>query len=226
MFLQAEVQLQAHPIVVIIVADFGLDVRSYCREFSKIVFPRPDNCPKCGQANQFVGHGSYPRHPYDPEHSFLIHVKRFLCNACHGTVSLLPSFCLPHRHYLAKTIQSVLVLRNQGSSWAAIRQRFLPADVPSLTTCREWVAAFAKASPLYLEYLLRQLASWQLAPGRLELAVADISAESSAPRQLVAAIPHLAAWLEKYRIGLTERAVGWLPALARWGHAAKLGRVV
>lgn len=212
---------------VIIIAEFALDVQSYAREFSQIVFPRPDNCPNCGQAGELVGHGSYRRRPCDPEHTFLIRVKRFLCNACHRTISLLPSFCLPHRHYLAETIQSVLLLRIQaGSSWNAIRRRFHPYDLPSLTTCREWVATFAKASPLYVEHLLRQLANWQLAPGRLELAVADISAQLSAPRQLLAAVPHLAAWLEEHRVGLLQSTARWLPTLARWGHAAKLGRVV
>lgn len=210
----------------IVVADFELDVQSYCRQFAEIAFPRPDNCPNCGQLGKLIGHGSYPRHPCDHERPLLIRVKRFLCHACHRTVSLLPSFCLPYRHYLAKTIQSVLDLRNQGSSWKTIRQRFFPADLPSPTTCREWVAAFAKASPVYLEHLLRQLASWQLAPGRLELAVAAISAQSGAPRQLLAAVPHLVTWLQECGIGSTLGTARWLPTLCCWGYVVKLGRVV
>lgn len=211
----------------VIFAELGSDVESYVHQFSKIVFHRPDTCPNCGQPDKLIGHGSYPRHPCDSEHTFLIRVKRFLCNACRHTVSLLPSFCLPYRHYLAQTIEVVIVLRNQAvSSWNAIRQRFRPTDLPSLTTCREWVAAFAKASPLYLDHLLRQLANWQLAPGRLELAVAAISAQSSAPRQLLAAVPHLLAWLEQCGMGLPQKSTGLLPTLARWGHGAKLGRMV
>jgi hypothetical protein len=211
-----------------IVAEFGLDVQSYARQFAEIVFPKPDNCPNCGQRNQLVGHGSYPRHPCNPERTpFLIRVKRFFCLVCHRTVSILPSFCLPHRHYLAATIQSVLDLRHRStSSWKDVRQRFYPSDLPSLTTCREWADVFAKRSLLYLAHLQRQLATWQLVSGRLELALDDIADQPSAPRQLLAAVPHLVAWLEKSGISEIHRSDGWLATLARWGHGAKLGRMV
>lgn len=212
----------------VIVAEFGLDVQSYARQFFEIVFSRPDNCPNCGQLNKLVGHGSYPRHPCDPERTpFIIRVKRFFCLVCHRTVSILPSFCLPHRHYLAATIQIVLDLRyRSSSSWRNICQRFHPNELPSRTTCREWVDAFAGRSSLYLAHLQHQLASWQLAPGRLELALDDIAAQPSAPHQLLAAVPHLVAWLKERGICPSAEPAKWLPTLARWGHAAKLGRLI
>lgn len=212
----------------VIVADFDLDVQMYARQFSTIVFPRPDNCPNCGKANKLVGHGSYQRHPCSHEPAPpLIRVKRFFCVVCHRTTSILPCFCLPHRHYLAATIQIVLDLRHRSAfSWQNIRQRFHPNDLPSLTTCREWVTAFAERSPLYLAHLQHQLAKWQLAPGRLELAVDDIAAQPSVPRQLLAAVPHLVAWLKERGIRPLAEPDKWLPTLARWGHGAKAGRLV
>jgi hypothetical protein len=214
--------------VMVIVADLGSDVQMYARQFSEIVFPRPENCPNCGQPGELVGHGSYPRHPCNPERTrLIIRVKRFFCLVCHRTVSILPSFCLPHRHYLAATIQIVLDLRyRSASSWQNIRQRFHPNDLPSQTTCREWVAAFGRRSPLYLAHLQRQLASWQLAPGRIEMALDDIAAQPSVPCQLLAAVPHLAAWLKERGIGPVNEPTKWLPTLVRWGYGASIGRLV
>lgn len=113
-----------------------------------------------------------------------------------------------------------------GSSWKTIRSRFSPSELPSLVTCREWTTAFANASAIYLEHLLRQLANWQLAPGRLELAVDDISTKPSPAGQLLAAVPHLLAWLHGHGVQAPTGGIDWLATLSRWGHAAKFGRLV
>ena len=210
-----------------IVADFWSDVQHYQREFSKTAFPRPKSCPKCAAADRLIGHGSYPRSVCDHIRMVAIRVKRLLCTACRHTVSLLPSFCLPYRRYLADTIEPVLALRFQKSvSWTAIRAHFDPSELPVLSTCREWVAAFGRNSGSYLAHLLRQLADWQIAPGRLELLIADLAAMPKGPAQLLAAVPHLVAWLRDKGIPLNEGGGNWLRILWRWGHAAKLGRLL
>lgn len=212
---------------VVIVADFGSDVQTYCSEFAKLTFPKPKTCPNCSSADKLVGHGSYPRHVCDHQQVFSIRVKRLFCTICRRTVSLLPSFCLSYRHYLTLVIQSVLSLRIQNSSsWNAVRQGFLPSDLPVLSTCREWTAAFNRASGKYLGELLQQMSRWQLAPGKLELLVAEISAFPSAPRQLVAAVPHLVAWLHDSGLHLPDGAAKWLRTLWQWGQGSKLGRLV
>lgn len=211
----------------IIVADFGSDVQHYQSEFLHFRFPPPRNCPHCAAAKALVGHGSYQRSACDENRFFVIRVKRFLCTLCHHTVSLLPSFCLPYRHYLASTIQTVLTLRFQTqTSWHAIGQRFLPFEVPALSSCREWTARFARASEAYLKTLLYQLATWQLAPGKLELALADIASFPKGPCQLVAAVPHLVAWLDNSGLTMVEGSKRWLSTLWQWGHGIKLGRLV
>lgn len=210
----------------VILADLDLDVQQYCRQFSQLVFPRPDTCPLCGSADQLIGHGSYGRTVCDHQNVFPIRVKRLLCKICHRTLSLLPSFCLPHRHYLASTIQRVISLRIQtDSSWKAIRQRFLPSDVPTGTTCREWTASFVRSSPSYLQHLVRQLATWQLAPGRLELAVDDVAGSANTTQQLLIALPHLLSWLRERGLKAGDGS-NWLVTLSRWGQGAKLRRLV
>jgi len=235
---------------VVIVADFGSDVQTYCSQFPNLAFPKPKTCPNCAAADKLVGHGSYARHVCDHQQVLTIRVKRLFCTICRHTVSLLPSFCLSHRHYLTWVIEIVLSLRIQSnSSWNAIRQQFLPSELPVPSTCREWIAAFSRASVSYLSHMLKQLADWQLAPGKLELAIADISAlritpkqllapgklelaiaDISAlritPKQLLAAVPHLVAWLRDSGLELPPRTNSWLGTLWQWGHGARLGRLV
>jgi hypothetical protein len=112
------------------------------------------------------------------------------------------------------------------ASWSAIRQRFRPSDLPTQTTCREWVAAFGQQSEPFLQHLLRQLARWQLAPGKLEVAVEDLAKQSNVPQQLVAAVPHLVAFLRDHQRDHASSATGWLSTLWQWGHSQKLGRLV
>jgi hypothetical protein len=211
---------------VTIVVDFGLDVDAYVARFSELVFPLPATCPHCDAARQLHGHGNYSRQVCDQERCLQILIKRLLCPICKRTVSLLPSFCLNWRHYLADTIEQVLSLRfTVRGSWSQIQQHFAPSDLPCLSTIRDWVKAFGQASEVYLAPLVGQLARWQLGPGKLELALADMGVCSGRSEQLVAAVPHLLVWLQGqgWRVRGQE---GWLSALWRWGSAGRLGRLV
>lgn len=155
-----------------------------------------------------------------------IRVKRFLCAACRKTISVLPTFCLPWRHYQTSTIQTVLDLRLCAqASWSAIGRCFLPSDLPPQTTCREWVGAFAQHSEAYLEHLVEQLAHWQLAPGKLEVAVEELASGSNPPQRLVTAVPHLVAFLRDNGVEVASGASRWLATLWQWGHSQKLGRL-
>lgn len=217
---------QPHPPVVIVV-DFGLDVHAYRRQFAQLPVVVPKTCPHCNATGCLSGHGSYPRHVCDRTEAVPIRVKRLCCHLCHRTVSLLPSFCLSYRHYGTDTIQTVLSLRVAGAaSWRVIGQCLLPSELPTRTTCREWVKAFSAASPHYLSHLLRQLALWQLAPGKLELVLAEVGAAPTKPQQLVRAVPHLVAWLHEQGWRLVEGSQRWLSTLWQWGSGAKLGRLV
>jgi len=211
----------------VIVADFGLNVQRYRSEFCNLRFSPPRSCPHCAEAEHLIGHGSYRRTVCDEARSFVIRVKRFLCTLCRHTVSLLPSFCLPYRHYLTSTIQRVLSFRFEvSSSWKTIGERFSSSGTPGINSCREWIRSFTAASEVYLKHLLQQLAHWQLSPGKLELAIADVSAKSTSPEQLVAAVPHLLAWLQDNGLKVPEGPKRWLAVVWQWGHRVKLGRLV
>lgn len=214
-------------ITVVIVVDCGDDVQRYAQEFADRVFPRPAACPACAVVGHLVGHGSYPRTVSAPTETISVRVKRFRCTACQRTVALLPSFCLPFRHYASATMQTVLSVRHEGhASWAQIRERFAPSDLPTRTTCREWVGAFQQASRSYLSALLRQLATWARHSVTLEVALADIARVPTAAAQLIAAVPHLLGWLGDHAQMVAEGSRRWLTTLWQWGNGGKLGRLV
>ena len=154
-------------------------------------------------------------------------MKRLLCTICRHTVSLLPSFCLPYRRYRTAVIQRVLDLRyRQQASWAAIRQRFIPSELPVLSTCRAWVSAFARFAEHALATVLKQLALWQWQPGKLELVLAELAVLVKGPAQLIAAVPYLVTWLREGGFAVPEGVGRWLATLTRWGLVAKLGRLI
>jgi hypothetical protein len=49
---------------------------------------------------------------------------------------------------------------------------------------------------------------------------------SRAPAQLVAAVPHLVAFLRDNGVNVVDGSTRWLATLWQWGHAMKLGRLV
>lgn len=211
----------------VIVVEFGSDVHHYVSQFPALPFPVPKTCPLCAASGCLNRHGNYFRRVCDQTQAVPIPVRRLLCSSCRHTISLLPSFCLPHRHYGTSAVQTVLGWRLGAlASWRRIGQHLLPADLPTVTTCRQWVKAFTDASGRYLGHLLRQLSHWQLAPGKLELALDDIAGFSRPPQQLLAAVPHLVAWLRDQGLAVAEGHVRWLATLSLWGNVAKLGRLV
>lgn len=211
----------------VIVVDYGDGVQHYAETFATRPLPRPSSCPGCLAVGQLIGHGSYPRTVAQPTQVIPIRVPRLLCTACHHTLSLLPTFCLPFRHYASATIQTVLTLRcDAKASWSRIGQRFAPADLPTRTSCREWVSAFTDASTRYLPALLRQFTQWPGLVSAIEATLADLAASADPPGQLVAAVPHLLAALREAGITVANGSGRWLAMLWQWGNGRKLGRVV
>jgi hypothetical protein len=211
----------------VIVVDSGDDVQRDAQEFAGLSFPVPASCPHCAVVGHLIGHGSYGRTVSEPSRTLTIRIKRLLCTACRHTLSLLPSFCLPWRHYAPATIQTVLDLRVRARlSWRSLGERFAPAEVPTRTTWREWVEAFTQASTRYLPALVRQLASWSVGTLPLDLLVDDLAQVLGEPAQLIAAVPHLLTWLSQQGIALRTGAREWLATLWCWGNGGKLGRVV
>ena len=89
----------------------------------------PASCPKCGEAGCCIRHGTYPRKGIDADGEVRdLQVFRFLCKneKCDvSTISYLPSFLVPHKHYQAYVIEELflLILYRGISAQQAYRQK-------------------------------------------------------------------------------------------------------
>ena len=79
-----------------VVWDFGVGLKEYAEKFSQIVFPLLLECPCCGAGTPLERHGFYFRNALEMADEYRIAIARYLCKSCRHTVSLLPSFLLPH----------------------------------------------------------------------------------------------------------------------------------
>ena len=64
--------------------------------------PRPESCPHgdCDGVDCMVKHGHYKRHVILVIGVLVwFGVHRFLCKECGRTVSFLPDFAVPYKHY-------------------------------------------------------------------------------------------------------------------------------
>jgi hypothetical protein len=124
---------------------------------------RPVSCPGCGRAAHasgprlgIVGHGTYQRQVLGlvPGRAIVIRIRRYLCQACRKTISVLPDVLLPWRWYTAGAILAVLVgaliARN---ATADLRESRGPGGrAPHWTTPARWSSA-----------LLERLWAWMAA---------------------------------------------------------------
>lgn len=93
-------------------------------------------------------------------------IQRFKCSRCGRTVSFLPPFLLPHKHYtitdLAPAIEAyALGDTGQVKTWLAGGER--EAAEFSLETFRRWVVCFRQLAPDILKRVRKLLA--ELKPG-------------------------------------------------------------
>lgn len=72
---------------------------------------RPTQCPQCHAKRPLTAHGSYDRTIVDPAFDGTIPVRRYLCQACRRTVSLLPEFALPYLRSSVTVIARFLIAR-------------------------------------------------------------------------------------------------------------------
>ena len=83
----------------------------YLAQLDDFETPRPRSCPQC-QANQpLTAHGLYTRTIVEANFDGEIRVRRYLCEACRRTVSLLPEFALPYLRAGIAVIAGWLLIR-------------------------------------------------------------------------------------------------------------------
>jgi len=74
---------------------FTGSVQQYLGQLADPDQHRPDHCPQCRAKHPLTAHGFYTRTIVDAAFDGLIRVRRYLCETCRRTVSLLPQFALP-----------------------------------------------------------------------------------------------------------------------------------
>ena len=72
---------------------------------------RPGHCPQCHAKQPLTAHGFYTRTLIDAAFDGVIRVRRYLCQACRRTVSLLPEFVLPYLRSSLMAIAMFLIAR-------------------------------------------------------------------------------------------------------------------
>jgi hypothetical protein len=166
----------------------------------------------------FIGHGYYWRQPTDGRRSYRIRIKRWLCQACRRTVSILPSFLLRFRHYLLTVICAVLVARfEQKASWGQIEQQCTQEQgeqLPSERTIRRWCQSFVRQAPHDASLPLLDALGAVTNAGNPAEALLHAAGQflAWAKTRWAAVVGH--GWNDRFRL------------LWHWGHAKGLARLV
>lgn len=98
-------------------------VQQYTEQLSDPNPHRPGYCPQCQARHPLTAHGFYTRTLMDVAFDGIIRVRRYLCQSCRRTVSLLPEFVLPYLRSNILVIALFLLARLlQGQTLAAAMQ--------------------------------------------------------------------------------------------------------
>jgi hypothetical protein len=99
---------------------FAGSVQQYLDQLADPDRYRPNHCPQCQAKHPLTAHGFYTRTLVDTAFDGSIRVRRYLCEACRRTVSLLPEFALPYLRSSIAVIALFLIARIlQAKTFAA-----------------------------------------------------------------------------------------------------------
>src|SRR5580704_6751066 len=90
---------------------FDGSVQQYLEQLSDPDLHRPAHCPQCQDKRPLTAHDFYRRTIIDIAFDGPIFVRRYLCEACRRTVSLLPEFALPYLRSSVSVIALFLIAR-------------------------------------------------------------------------------------------------------------------
>lgn len=124
---------------------FAGSVAQYLTQLDNPDLYRPHQCPQCQAKQPLAAHGFYTRTLIDSAFDGWIRVRRYLCEACRRTVSLLPEFALPYLRSSVTVIALFLVARLLHGK--TLKQALPPAS--PYQRGQSWVRRFrAQAEPL------------------------------------------------------------------------------
>jgi transposase-like protein len=102
---------------------FAGSVEEYAEQLANPDHHRPRACPQCQARHPLSAHGFYTRTLIDVAFDGIIRVRRYLCQDCKRTVSLLPHFVLPYlRASIAVIAQFLLARLLHGQTLADARK--------------------------------------------------------------------------------------------------------
>ena len=104
---------------------FAGSVQQYTEQLADPDSHRPGHCPQCHSKRPLTAHGFYTRTLIDAAFDGIIRVRRYLCQACQRTVSLLPEFVLPYLRSSLTVIALFLIARLLRGQWVTIFPRFI-----------------------------------------------------------------------------------------------------
>jgi hypothetical protein len=117
-----------------IIAYLGEDITDYQANSAKYLETLHFYCPVHGV--ELIHHAKYNRHVKDFNAD--ISIQRLCCphQNCHYTISILPDFIQPYKHYSAKEIASVLIEAESEVEALAIDTE------ASISTVRRWISQY------------------------------------------------------------------------------------
>jgi len=185
---------------------FAGSVQQYLDQLADFESPRPKRCPQCAASQPLTGHGFYTRTIIHAAFDGEIRVRRYLCQVCRRTVSLLPEFVLPYLRSSVTVIALWLLARLLPASPG---KRQPPASMP-YQRGQFWVRRFRSQA----EALCAALAHLAAPP----------AASTFAQRALL--MLESTGWLPAHRFlfaDLRQHLLGWPPSLAPTGRPVALG---
>ena len=180
---------------------FAGPVQPYLEQLADPDRHRPTHCPQCQAKHPLIAHGFYTRAIVDGA----IRVRRYLCQTCRRTVSLLPEFALPYLRSSVAVIGLFLVAR-------LVHAKTLAAALPPAAPYQRgqfWLRRFgAQAQPLCAA--LAAMAKPTAALNFIQRALAMLEATG---------------WIPAHRFlfaSLRQHLLGWPPSLAPTGRRAAI----
>jgi Domain of unknown function (DUF6431) len=126
---------------------FTGSIQRYLEEIADPDCYRPDQCPQCEANRPLTGHGFYRRTLVDVAYDGIIRVRRYLCQSCKRTVSLLPEVALPWVRFGVSVIALFLVARLlNGLTLVAAARTAAPTGMP-YQRGQFWIRRFRKQAP-------------------------------------------------------------------------------
>jgi transposase-like protein len=182
---------------------FSGSVQQYNQQLDDPDRHRPDHCPQCQARRPLTAHGFYTRTLADVAFEGILRVRRYLCQCCRRTVSLLPQFALPYLRSSIVAIALFLVAR-------LLHTQTLEAALPPAAPYQRgqfWIRRF-RAQAEALCAALAALTKPPPAPDFIHRALAMLEA---------------AGWLPAHRFlfaDLRRHLLGWPPSLVPDGRRA------